>query len=152
MDTRLSFNTPFSESHGRVSPDSRWIAYDSDASGATEVWVASFPSGKLKRQVSVGGGRSPEWDQGGREITYLSDDRRLMAAQFVGGEGRTDVGAPRALFHIDNLAEADQLGFPTSNAYVATSDGQRFLVAVRARDPEAPPVSVIVNWRALLNR
>jgi serine/threonine protein kinase len=150
-DVRLPFNTPFNESHGRVSPDNHWIAYDTDASGKNEVWVASFPSGELRQQVSVGGGTSPEWGEGSREITYLSDDRRLMAARFA-GQPRVDVGTPRALFHVENLAEIDQLGFPTLNAYVAASDGRRFLVAVRARDPEAPPISIIVNWRALLNR
>ena len=45
-DERLPFNTPFNESHGRVSPDNHWIAYDTDASGKDEVWVASFPSGE----------------------------------------------------------------------------------------------------------
>jgi eukaryotic-like serine/threonine-protein kinase len=151
-DERLPFDTPFNESRGRLSPDNRWIAYDTDAAGRNEVWVASFPSGELRRQVSVGGGMSPEWGQGSREITYLSDDRRLMAARFGAGEASVDVGAPRALFQIQNLAEIDQLSFPTSNAYVAASDGQRFLVAVRAKDPDAPPISIIVNWRALLNR
>jgi hypothetical protein len=44
------------------------------------------------------------------------------------------------------------LFFLTRNDYVAASNGQRFLVAIRARDPHAPPITVVVSWLALLNR
>jgi eukaryotic-like serine/threonine-protein kinase len=152
VDERLSFNTPFNESHGRVSLDNRWIAYDTDASGKTEVWVASFPSGAVRRQVSAGGGVSPEWSEGSTEIVYISDDKRLMAARVSAAPTGIEVGTPRALFHIENLTEIDALGFPTSNAYLAASNGQRFLVAVRTRDPNAPPINIVVNWPALLDR
>jgi serine/threonine protein kinase len=150
VDERLPFNTTFNESHGRVSPDSRWIAYDTDAAGRSEVWVASFPSGPIRRQVSVGGGVSPEWGHGSSEIVYISDDKRLMAASFSDEKATVNVGTPRTLFRIENLADTDQLAFPTSNTYVATSSGDRFLVAVRARDPNAPPINILVNWPALL--
>ena len=63
-----------------------------------------------------------------------------------------DVGPPRALFAIPNVAEVDQVSFPTANVFLAASNGQRFLVAVRAHDPKAPPINIIVNWRALLSR
>ncbi len=152
VDERLSFNTRFNEFQGKVSPDSRWIAYVTDESGKNEVWVASFPSGEIRHQVSVGGGTSPQWGEGSREILYLSDDKRLMATAFGHGETGADVGAPRALFRIETLADVDRGFFPTSNAYVAAANGQRFLVAIRARDPNAPPITIIVNWRALLNR
>ena len=94
----------------------------------------------------------PEWGEDSTEILYISDDKRLMAARFSAVQTKVDVGAPRALFRIDNLAEVDPLGLETSNAYVAASNGQRFLVAVRARDPNAPPIHIVVNWTALLNR
>ena len=135
-----------------VSPDSRWIAYDTDASGKSEVWVASFPSGVIRRQVSSGGGISPEWGDGSAEIVYLSDDKRLMSTRVAGTQTTIDVAAPRPLFPIENLADIDQFNFPTSNAYLAASNGERFLVAVRAPDPNAPPINIVVNWRALLRR
>jgi hypothetical protein len=56
------------------------------------------------------------------------------------------------LFPIPNVAEWDWFLYPTANAYVAASNGQRFLVAVREPDPKAPPINIVVNWRALLNR
>ena len=42
--------------------------------------------------------------------------------------------------------------FVTRNDYVAASNGQRFLAAIRVRDPNAPPITIVVNWQALLNR
>jgi eukaryotic-like serine/threonine-protein kinase len=149
----LPFNTRFSESLGKVSPDNNWIAYVTDESGRDEVWVASFPAGELRRPVSIGGGTSPQWGDGSREIVYVAPDHRLMAAAFDGSEAAATVGTPRALFQIENLAEADRsLFFVTRNDYVAASNGQRFLAAIRARDPNAPPITVVVNWLALLNR
>jgi serine/threonine protein kinase len=146
----LPFNTRFNESLGKVSPDSRWITYVTDESGRDEVWVARFPEGKRRQQVSIGGGTSPQWGEGSREIVYIAPDQRLMATAFDTG---VVVGTPRELFQIENLAEEDRsLFFATRNDYVATANGQRFLAAIRVRDPHAPPVTIVVNWPALLNR
>ena len=149
----LPFNTRFNESLGKVSPDNHWITYVTDESGRDEVWVASFPAGQIRRQVSIGGGTSPQWGEGSREIVYVAPDQRLMAAAFDGSETDAVVGTPRTLFRIENLAEEDRsLFFATRNDYVAASNGQRFLAAIRARDPNAPPITIVVNWLALLNR
>jgi eukaryotic-like serine/threonine-protein kinase len=149
----LPFNTRFNESLGKVSPDNHWIAYVTDESGRDEVWVASFPAGAFRRQVSVGGGTSPQWGDGSREIVYLAPDQRLTAVAFNPTKAGGNVGTPRTLFRIDNLAEEDRLlFFATRNDYVAASNGQRFLVSIRARDPHAPPITIVVNWLALVNR
>jgi eukaryotic-like serine/threonine-protein kinase len=55
------------ETAGTLSPDGRWLAYASDASGRYEVYVQSFPGGGGKRQVSTVGGGSPRWGRDGRE-------------------------------------------------------------------------------------
>ena len=149
---RLSFNTPFNEFDGKVSPDNQWIAYVTDESGVEEVWATRFPSGDGRRQVSVGGGRSPQWGAGGKEILYMSGNNQLMAALFTEGPTGATVGSRRVLFPIPNVAEIDWSLYPTANTFVAASNGQRFLVAVRAPDPNAPPINIVVNWRALLNR
>jgi hypothetical protein len=75
----------------------------------------------------------------------------------VGGRGRRHDTRRRVrlnslLFRLDNLAEVDRFSFATSNAYTAASNGERFLVAVNAPDPAAPPINIVVNWRALLRR
>ena len=148
---RLPINTPAHESHGKVSPDNQWIAYQTDGSGTNEVWVASFPSAAIRRQVSVGGGSSPEWGEGSREIVYISPDRHMMSVRVTAGGSGLDVDSPRALFQVKDLLELDRL-FPATNAYVATANGRRFLVAEAARDPHAPPISVVVNWTTLVKR
>ena len=61
---RLPLNSTFNEGEGRLSPDGRWLAYVTDESGQDEVWVASFPSGQNRRQVSLAGGLAPEWEAG----------------------------------------------------------------------------------------
>jgi serine/threonine protein kinase len=153
VSERLALNTRFNESLGQVSPDNQWITYVTDESGRDEVWVARFPAAEIRRQVSFGGGTSPRWGEGSREIVYVAPDQRLMAAAFDGRETGAVVGTPRALFRIDNLAEeGPSLFFATRNDYVVSSNGQRFLAAIRARDANAPPITVVVNWLALLNR
>jgi Tol biopolymer transport system component len=131
---RMAINTSFNESDGKVSPDGRWIAYVTDESGRQEVWVASFPSATVRRQVSVRGGTLPQWSNAAIELCYVSDDEQLMAVRFSGGQSGVELGAPQRLFQVSDLAEVDRLIFPTSNAYFAAATGQRFLVAVKARD------------------
>jgi hypothetical protein len=72
----------FSEVNGEVSPDGRWIAYESDESGGIEVFVRPFPGVDRGRwQVSSGGGHSPLWARSGRELYFESvSPSRLMAA------------------------------------------------------------------------
>jgi Tol biopolymer transport system component/predicted Ser/Thr protein kinase len=148
----LPFNTAFNESHGKVSPDGRWIAYVTDKSGIEEVWVASFPSAAVRQRVSVRGGSLPQWGSQSEELFFISGDRELVTVRVGGGDTRVQVGAPQVLFPVPNLVELDSLLFPSANGYVALPDGQRFLVAARAPTSTTPPIEVIANWRALLKR
>jgi Tol biopolymer transport system component len=150
-DTRLPVNTAFNESHGKLSPDGRWVAYVTDQSGRDEVWIATFPSGETRRQVSTAGGTAPQWGKGGKELFYLSPARHLMVASMPSGPSGPDGGAPRVLFQMPNLVMEGRVLMPTSNNYVAAPDGERFLAAVSARDPNLPAISIIVNWPALLH-
>jgi hypothetical protein len=83
---------------------------------------------------------------------YLTDDKQLVAAPFNPQNGVVETGSPKSLFRVASLIDIDQFLWPTSNAYVAASNGRRFLMALSARDPDAPPISVIVNWPALMAR
>ena len=67
-------NTPFLESVPSVSPDGRWLAYQSNESGQDEVYVRPFPGPGGVRPVSVDGGTGPVWAHNGREIVYQSPD------------------------------------------------------------------------------
>ena len=150
-DTRLAVDTAFSESHGKVSPDGHWLAYVTDQSGRDEVWIATFPTGETRRQVSSGGGTAPQWGKG-QELFYLSPGGGLMAASIAAGRDGIDVGAPRELFQMPSLDAEGRVNMPTSNNYLAAPNGERFLAAVSARDPNLPPISIVVNWPAMVNR
>ena len=145
---RLPFNSGSNESQAKVSPDNRWIAFVTDRSGQDEVWVAGFPSGDDPRPLSLDGGSLPQWTARGKEIVYLSEDKRLIAVPFDDGV----IGRPEPLFAVEKIIPHDRIVTPTANAYVATADGQRFLVAERAHDLNAPPIKIVVNWRAPVQR
>jgi serine/threonine protein kinase len=147
---RLPMNTSGNDYQAVVSPDDRWLAYVTDASGRDEVWVASFPSGQVRRQVSSDGGTSPQWTDHGRELAYLSQRKWLTIRSFTATGGGIVLGTPRELFDAAAFVETTPLVTPTANAYVAAVDGRRFLAAVRANDSAVPPIQLIVDWRTLL--
>ena len=132
--------TPANERQARISPDGRWVAYTSDESGALEVYVQELPALGSKRVLSVGGGVGPSWGSGGRELFYLSTDRRLMSVEF-GATGPRSPGRPVPLFNPPLAGDVWQ----ARNYYVVSRDGRRFLFDAAA-DAESTPITVMVNW------
>lgn len=130
----------YNEWDGRFSPDGRWIAYVSDKSGSTEVYVQAFPTGggeRRKLQISTSGGTEPNWRSDGKELFYLAADGNLTAVPVNTGYS-FEAGAPHPLFQI-----AANTGI---YSYAPGGDGQRFLVS--RSQAEATPVTVLVNWMA----
>ena len=141
--------TEFDEEAVALSPDGKWMAYQSDETGRTEVFVRPFPNADAgKRQVSSGGGVAPLWSRDGTELFYLSRNHDMMAARITPG-AMVDVGAPVALFHVrDALLGAE------SNWYTpwdVARDG-RFLMArlVGGSNDQAGAIVVVENWRSEL--
>jgi len=72
--------TRFDEGNGIVSPDGRWLAYQSNSSGQFEIYVRPFPNvGAGQSQVSNAGGVQPVWGRSGRELFYRTPNGALMA-------------------------------------------------------------------------
>ena len=95
---RLFDPSRFIQFGSQVSPDGRWLAYNTDESGRFEVYVQSFPApGGGKWQISKDGGWFPRWRRDGRELFYYASDERLMAVP-VRSATRLDVGAAVPLF------------------------------------------------------
>jgi len=151
-ESPLPINTVHQEYEAKISPDGRWIAYVTDAFGRDEVWVASFPSGKIRRKVSEGSGTSPQWSSNGKELFYISDESNLMSIAFKSSANSFRTGAPQALALLKDIVEPDRLRFPTLNRYAVDSHGGRFLVATRSPQTNAPPINIVVNWPALMQR
>ena len=60
--------TPFRELHGEFSPDGRWVAYISNESQRTEIYISPFPGPGGKQQVSTNGGSQPRWRVDTKEL------------------------------------------------------------------------------------
>jgi serine/threonine protein kinase/Tol biopolymer transport system component len=75
--------TPYDERHGAFSPDGRWMAYDSNESGAIQVYVRAFPDKGGKWQISNSGGVYPVWSRNGRELFFRTEDNQIMVASYT---------------------------------------------------------------------
>ena len=72
--------TEFRERQPQVSPDGRWLAYNSDRSGRFEIYVQPMAGDGPRVQISTEGGEAPRWDPRGRMLYYVAGGTRLMAA------------------------------------------------------------------------
>jgi len=137
----------------RFSPDSRWVAYTSDESGKREVYVSPFPAAPgVKWMVSKGGGDQPRWRRrDGKELFYISPDRKMIAVEISTASGAVQPGIPKALF------AAPVYGGATLNTtrYDVTADGQKFLInslATETNSAPSSPITVVLNWEAGLKK
>jgi len=143
-------NTRFNEGQGQFSPNTHWIAYVSDESGRSEVYVQAFPvpaGGGSKLQISRDGGRQPRWRRDGKELFYLSLDGALIAVD-VHGESALQAGGPHALFKVPGAQE--QSDFSASFPWDVTPDGKRFLISKAKTSSE--PLTVVLNWTAEMEK
>ena len=135
-------NTPADETHSDISPDGQWIAYASNETGITEVYVERFPGLGLKTQISTGGGQSPQWTPGGDEIIYRTLNAGAFMAVQIGSESTLTVGTPAVI--TDNyyaLTSSYAFGF---RMYDIFPDGERFL-AFRETQDENRLIRVALN-------
>jgi len=133
----------FNEFQGQVSPDSKWIAYTSDESGRSEIYVQSFPAAAAKWLVSKGGGNFARWRRDGKELFYRALDGKLMVASIRKAASGPEFGTPAALFRVSE----PQGQF--SYAYDVAPDGQRILALVPAQIAgDNASLTVVINWDA----
>jgi Tol biopolymer transport system component len=131
----------FNLAHPRISPDGRWMAYDSDESGRVEVYAQSFPDPSLKRwKISPTYGSEPLWTRGGRELVYRKGDS-VMAVSVDLEQGR--IGQPVALF---GGRYPDNPGWTRPRSYDVSPDGERFLMTRLPADRPRPRIAVVLNW------
>src|SRR5262249_33235008 len=91
--------TEFSESGGRFSPDGRFVAYESNASGSQEVYVRPFPdSNSGQWMVSRGGGVQPRWRGDGKELFYRNPNTNSLMSVDVTLNPTFNASVPRELF------------------------------------------------------
>jgi eukaryotic-like serine/threonine-protein kinase len=150
----LSFlRTDFEERDGRFSPDSRWVAYQSNQSGKLEIYVLPFDesnpgssAGAGLNQVSKEGGAVPHWRGDGKELFYDTLDGYLMSVGVTVKAGAFQPGTPQRLFKLP----------ATGASWDVSADGKKFLIAAPASSGSAAPASqpfhVVMNWTEMLKR
>src|SRR5215831_8924620 len=137
--------TNFDEDLAQFSPDGKWIAYQSNESDRSEIYVEPFPGPGDHPQVSTNGGAQVRWGRDGKELFYIALDGRLMAVpmRIASGAQTIEAGSPIPLFatHVGGA-----LSDPFTVQYDVSPDGQRFLMNTIIE--EAPsPITVILNWK-----
>jgi len=145
-------HTRFNEVFPQLSPDGRYLAYQSNESGKQEIHVRPFPqvdSGHW--QVSTAGGTRAAWARNGRELFYFDGSNTFTAVPVQTSGPTFIVGRPAKVF--------DTTAYFTQNparAYDVSPDGQRFLMVKNnpAGDPNGTPASMVVveHWIEDLRR
>ena len=143
--------TKFDERNGIVSPDGRWLAYESNSSGPFEIYVRPFPNvGGGQWQVSTAGGRQPLWARSGKELFYFGADGALLRVPVEASGATWNAGTPMKL-----LEGRYYTGTGSGRAYDVSPDGQRFLmIKAPGTDASAAPPALIVvqHWDEELKR
>jgi Tol biopolymer transport system component len=146
-------NTPFHEANASFSPDGKWVAFTSNESGQSEVYVQAFRSGDApsvageRHLVSRSGALALRWRRDGKELFYLAFDGRVHAVP-VKLSAKPEFGPAVPLFTISTAARA---AIHSLGGFDVSADGQRFVIPVVA-PTEGPSIVVIQNWEAALQR
>jgi len=130
--------TPAFEGGAQLSPDGRWMLYQSNESGQPEIYVRRYPALDRAWQVSEGGGAQPRWSSTSREI-YYRGGQHMMAATFDASGAEPVFGKPVALF-----TDEYDFGLNVSVAnYDVTRDG-RFIML--RRGTRGGRLRAVINW------
>ena len=135
--------TAFNEGYASFSPDGKWIAYVSDETGESQVYIQSSDGTAGRRKVSPNGGTeplwNPTWGPKGGELVFFKGEAALSVS--VQTAPTLTVSAPRTLFN----APARITGSRFRNVDIS-QDGSRFVMMVPREDPKELEIRVILNW------
>jgi Tol biopolymer transport system component len=143
--------TPASEMAPQLSPDGRWLAYVSDETGSSQIYVRRYPDGE-RMVVSTGTARGPAWSRNGRELYYMGetpDGLSMHAVPVITDATSIRVGTPHPLFRLRVPGPSgvmQQYSYGATNigaSYDVLPDG-RFLM-VRGFDPQGMRELVVVQ-------
>ena len=152
--TRAVIQTTANEMAPEFSPDGRWLAYVSNQSGRSEVYVQPYPGPGERHLISTNGGNQPAWSPNGRELFYVQGtgfDGGPIALMSVSVEATPAfrAGTPEKLFESVDLRSA------WGRSYDVASDGRRFLMALdkeRAKNPPPAQMIFVQHWFEELKR
>jgi serine/threonine-protein kinase len=135
--------TPFNETNAAISPDGRWMAWQSDRSGQFEIYVATFPGMDSPIQASGSGGHYPVWSPDGRTLYF---NRRTFAATIEA----VDV-APGASLNVSRSRIVGQYSMH-DGVFDVMDDGRIVFTTGLGIDGSTQELRVVVNWQEELQR
>ena len=141
--------TPAMENMPMFSPDGRWLAYTSDATGRAEVWVRAAQEGEFGEwRVSTEGGVGPVWSRDGSELYYRGASGDLMVVPIEVNSGFT-YGRARPLFSV-----AGRFRFSGNTAAFDVDADGRFIMVTQVDSQREQPreINVVLNWFEELRR
>jgi hypothetical protein len=148
----LLLQTKFDKRNGIISPDGRWLAFESNSSGAFEIYIRPFPNvGGGQWEVSTAGGTQPLWARNGKELFYLGADGALLRVPVEASGATWHAGTPTKLFE-GRYSTGAGIG---GRQYDVSRDGQHFLmIKTPGTDASAAPPALIVvqHWTEELKR
>jgi serine/threonine-protein kinase len=136
--------TPFAEYNAMFSPDGKWVAYVTDATGSDEVWVRPFPGPGSPVRVSIAGGHDATWSHDGKELFYQEGSKLMVAA--LASTSPLQLNAPKLLFEGGFIAWEPN----TPRSFDVAADG-RFLM-IEPTVTNAQRFNVVLNWAEELKR
>ncbi len=143
--------TDFIERNGEISPDGRWLAYESDNSRRFEIYVRPFPNVDGGQwQVSTSGGTRPVWARNGRELFYMAPDGAVMGVRVDARGSMWGAASPTKILNGGYFTGGGNSG----RAYDVSPDG-RFLMIKQAGSGDgtsSPQIVVVRNWFEELKR
>ncbi|MBV9303914.1 MAG: PD40 domain-containing protein [Acidobacteriaceae bacterium] len=136
--------TRTTEDQGQFSPDGHWVAYTSNESGLSEIYVIPFPpsSSGGKWLVSRGGGVQARWARNGRELFYIAPDNTMMEVD-INTRPTFQAGTPRPLFQTEMVDTGIRSG---PNSWDLAPDGKRFLI-ISPKSQYTASITLVLNWR-----
>ncbi len=134
--------TQFDERYAVFSPNGRWLAFTSDRSGQTEVYVKPYPGQGGIVQISTDGGLEPVWARSGKELFYRTGDQMMVVP--VQTDTTFKAEKPRLLFEGSYRYNFTSV----TSDYDVTADGQQFVMVKE----ETSQINVVLNWFEELKR
>jgi Tol biopolymer transport system component len=141
---RPMIQTRFHEWGARLSPDAAWVAFVSNESGTSEVYVASVRGSAGKVRISTNGGIAPRWRRDGRELFYVAPETNAIMAVDAITTPTFKAGPPVQLFATRGAPAS--LRRSRDASYDVSPDGQQFFIVTPPEPSAASGIAIVLNW------
>ncbi len=132
-------STAFDENGVALSPDGKWMTYQTNETGRREIYITAFPTGGAKWQVSTNGGTSAKWRRDGKELFFLDPSDKMVAVDVNTSGGAVHLGVPHALFQTVGVQRE-------YGPFDVSADGKKFLVNSGNVKEGSDPFTLVQNW------